>query len=144
MTVHTSPLQPSAAALAHALTRSPTDKAAHVPFLCPRQRFSTTSTRNSTWKRTNLNHSERTPPASAACGPASLRGAEWLGQDKHTNTVQVFRCSRRHISVIRSENRIAVVWRWVEVKVEVLLREKLKAPLRVCTLARLSAGTFPL
>lgn len=91
-------------ALAKALPDSPVGKAIWCdPFsLC--LGFSTDATRKLRWKRTNLNHAARTPTASAACGPASLRGAAWLGQDKSAITARVFLRSGHAFSVRQSKS----------------------------------------
>lgn len=68
-------------ALAKALHGSPVGKATWWGPLSLCLSFSTDATRKLRWKRTNLNRAARTPTASAACGPASLRGAARLGQD---------------------------------------------------------------
>ena len=93
-------------ALAKALHGSPTGKATWWGRLSLCLSFSTDATRKLRWKRTNLNRAARTPTASAACGPASLRGAARLGQDKSTITARVFLRSGHALIVRQSESCI--------------------------------------
>lgn len=86
-------------ALAKALHGSPTGKATWWGRLSLCLSFSTDATRKLRWKRTNLNRAARTPTASAACGPASLRGAARLGQDKSAIAVRVFLRSGHALTV---------------------------------------------
>lgn len=91
-------------ALAKALHGSPTGKATWWGRLSLCLGFSTDATRKLKWKRTNLNRAVRTPTASAAYGPASLRGAARLGQDKSAIAARVFLRSGHALTVRQSKS----------------------------------------